>query len=74
MLTACCCCLGAKEWENTPVVERDKLIAKAKTSEKKHRLRKKFDGALKLLGEGFMSSEKFLVSDFHMLKLGSGNH
>ena len=55
---------GVKEWENTPADERFNLVMKAKASEKNFRLQKRFSGALKLLGEGFMSGEKFMVSSW----------
>ena len=35
-------------------------MTKAKVSEKKYRLLKRFSGALKLLGDGFTNSEKIL--------------
>lgn len=40
--------------------ERYNLVTKAKVSEKKYRLQKRFSEALKLLGEGFTNSEKFM--------------
>ena len=51
-----CLFSGSNEWENTPVSERYNLVTKAKVSEKKYRLQKRFSGALKLLGDGFVDS------------------
>ena len=41
--------------------ERYNLVTKAKVSEKRYRLQKRFSGALKLLGDGFADSGKLMV-------------
>ena len=57
--------VGSEEWENTAVSERYNMVPKAKENEKKLRVQKRFSGALEMLGDDFMSSEKFVVS-FHI--------
>ena len=52
--------IGSNEWEKTPVSERYNIVTKAKVSEKKYRLQKRFSGALKLLGDGFSNSDKIM--------------
>lgn len=52
--------LGSNEWENTSVAERYNLVTKAKMSEKRYRLQKRFSEGLKLLGDGFSNSDKLM--------------
>jgi hypothetical protein len=52
--------VGSSEWEKTAVSERYNIVTKAKVSEKKYRLQQRFSGALKLLGDGFMNSDKIM--------------
>lgn len=61
--------IGSNEWESTTVTERYNLITKAKLSEKKYRLQKRFSEALKLLGEGFTNSEKVMVRNIILFLL-----